>query len=306
MNIRALAVAPLIALVSLYRWLISPVLPRACRFQPTCSAYALAAWRRHGPVYGSWLSVRRVLRCHPGQPGGYDPVPGLDDDRLAMISPSAQVRAAWRRLSGVSPLAAAQAVLTADQRRAHRALLDTLARTGQAPGAAALAGDALAVLADRGLVVLADGAPVTACPVSTAVTPHRVMVSGCWVYAPGALDALALAPMLERDVQVESPCAATGTPIRIEQMNLTVLSVTPPAPLAGIVWRAAVAGAATSLGVETVLLRDQAAAHRWCDQTQAATSVFSVEDAVLLSALLFKPLVTGSTESLKPWRGRWL
>lgn len=303
MNVRALAAAPLIALVSLYRWLISPVLPRACRFRPTCSAYALAAWRRHGPLYGSWLSVRRVLRCHPGHPGGYDPVPGVDDGRLAMITPSAKVQAGLRRINEVSPLAAAQAALTADQRRVYRLLIDTLLRTGQAPGAAALIGAApaaLAALADHDLVVLADGVPVAACPVGMAVTPHRVAVSEHsvkrWVYAPGALAALAVAPMLERDVWVESRCVVTAAPIRIEQMNLTVLSVTPPTPVVGVVRRAAAEGTAAALGVETVLLRDRAVAQRWCDRTEAATSLFSVEDAVLLGALLFKPLVAGGTE----------
>lgn len=72
---RALA-ALLIGLVHGYRLLISP-LKRApsCRFQPTCSEYALVALRRHGPFTGAWLAVRRLLRCHPLHPGGYDPVP---------------------------------------------------------------------------------------------------------------------------------------------------------------------------------------------------------------------------------------
>ena len=174
---RALAAAPLIALVSLYRWLISPVLPRACRFRPTCSAYALAAWRRHGPLYGSWLSVRRVLRCHPGHPGGYDPVPGVDDGRLAMITPSAKVQAGLRRIKALSPLAAAQAALTGDQRRVHRLLIDTLLRTGQAPGAAALAGAApatLTTLTNHNLIILTNNVPMTTYPIDITITPHSI------------------------------------------------------------------------------------------------------------------------------------
>ena len=65
----------LIALVRFYQLAISPWLPPACRYSPTCSAYAIEALRVHGPLRGLWLSVRRLLRCHPFHPGGYDPVP---------------------------------------------------------------------------------------------------------------------------------------------------------------------------------------------------------------------------------------
>ena len=58
-----------------YRSLISPLLPPACRFHPSCSAYALEALERHGAWSGFWLTVRRVLRCHPFHAGGLDPVP---------------------------------------------------------------------------------------------------------------------------------------------------------------------------------------------------------------------------------------
>ncbi len=67
--------APLIALVGIYRYLISPLLGPRCRYQPTCSAYAVEALQRHGAVRGSVLALRRILRCHPWGGHGWDPVP---------------------------------------------------------------------------------------------------------------------------------------------------------------------------------------------------------------------------------------
>jgi putative membrane protein insertion efficiency factor len=61
--------------VNFYRRWISPVLPPSCRFEPSCSAYAVEALTTHGALRGSWLTVRRLLRCGPWHPGGYDPVP---------------------------------------------------------------------------------------------------------------------------------------------------------------------------------------------------------------------------------------
>lgn len=58
-----------------YRGAISPLLPRSCRFTPTCSQYAIEALRRHGPFKGLWLTVKRIVRCHPWGGSGYDPVP---------------------------------------------------------------------------------------------------------------------------------------------------------------------------------------------------------------------------------------
>jgi len=63
-------------MIRLYRAVLSPLLPATCRFQPTCSVYAMEALRSHGLVRGGWLSLRRIVHCHPWHPGGYDPVPG--------------------------------------------------------------------------------------------------------------------------------------------------------------------------------------------------------------------------------------
>jgi putative membrane protein insertion efficiency factor len=71
----SLAAKLLVAIVGLYRRFVSPLLPRHCRYEPTCSAYALEAIRTHGAARGTVLAVRRIARCHPFHPGGIDPVP---------------------------------------------------------------------------------------------------------------------------------------------------------------------------------------------------------------------------------------
>ena len=61
--------------IHFYRKAISPVLPKSCRYTPTCSQYALEALKKHGPLKGLWLTVKRVCKCHPWGGSGYDPVP---------------------------------------------------------------------------------------------------------------------------------------------------------------------------------------------------------------------------------------
>ena len=64
-----------VMLIRGYQVAISPLLPASCRYYPSCSAYALEAFERHGVIKGFRLSLGRILRCHPFRPGGYDPVP---------------------------------------------------------------------------------------------------------------------------------------------------------------------------------------------------------------------------------------
>ena len=65
----------LILIVRGYQLWVSPLLPVACRYYPTCSAYAVEALEKYGAITGSWLALRRIARCHPFRCGGYDPVP---------------------------------------------------------------------------------------------------------------------------------------------------------------------------------------------------------------------------------------
>ena len=74
--LRYLAILPIRA----YRLLISPLLGPRCRFYPSCSSYAIEALERHGLLRGGWLALRRLAKCHPGNPGGIDPVPEPDDN----------------------------------------------------------------------------------------------------------------------------------------------------------------------------------------------------------------------------------
>lgn len=73
--IRTLTIRSLQVPVHFYRYVISPWLGPNCRYQPTCSAYALEALERHGPLKGGWLALRRLSRCHPLGGHGFDPVP---------------------------------------------------------------------------------------------------------------------------------------------------------------------------------------------------------------------------------------
>ncbi|MDX2160743.1 MAG: membrane protein insertion efficiency factor YidD [bacterium] len=64
-----------LAMIRLYKRFLSPLLPSACRFEPTCSVYTYQAIEKYGVVKGTWMGIKRIGRCHPFHPGGYDPVP---------------------------------------------------------------------------------------------------------------------------------------------------------------------------------------------------------------------------------------
>lgn len=73
--LRKVLIAPFLFLILFYRKIIGPYVPRTCRFEPSCSTYALEAFRKWGPLRGLYLTVRRLLRCNPWGGSGYDPVP---------------------------------------------------------------------------------------------------------------------------------------------------------------------------------------------------------------------------------------
>ncbi|WP_301420646.1 membrane protein insertion efficiency factor YidD [Mammaliicoccus lentus] len=71
-----------IKLIRLYQRYISPLTPPTCRFHPTCSNYAIEAISEYGVLKGTWLAIKRILKCHPFHPGGFDPVPPKKDHEL--------------------------------------------------------------------------------------------------------------------------------------------------------------------------------------------------------------------------------
>ena len=74
-NLKYILSLPFIILIKLYQWIISPWLGNKCRYTPTCSSYGLQAFKKYGPIKGSWLTLKRVSKCHPWGGHGYDPLP---------------------------------------------------------------------------------------------------------------------------------------------------------------------------------------------------------------------------------------
>lgn len=72
----------MVMLVKIYQYTLSPLLGPRCRFWPSCSSYTIEAIQVHGPFKGGWMAAKRIVKCHPGNPGGMDPVPGGRSERL--------------------------------------------------------------------------------------------------------------------------------------------------------------------------------------------------------------------------------
>lgn len=79
---RRLLTALMVGCIRVYQYTISPLLGPRCRFWPSCSSYTIEAIQVHGPLKGGWMAVKRIVKCHPGHPGGMDPVPGGRSETL--------------------------------------------------------------------------------------------------------------------------------------------------------------------------------------------------------------------------------
>ena len=75
MRLKTILISPLIFLVKIYQWFISPILPASSRYSPTCSHYMIEALKVWGPIKGTFLGIKRIASCHPRGGHGYDPVP---------------------------------------------------------------------------------------------------------------------------------------------------------------------------------------------------------------------------------------
>jgi putative membrane protein insertion efficiency factor len=73
--IKSILIAPFVLIIKCYQLCISPLTPPTCRYTPTCSRYSLEALKKHGPVKGLWLAIKRIVSCNPWGGSGYDPVP---------------------------------------------------------------------------------------------------------------------------------------------------------------------------------------------------------------------------------------
>ncbi|WP_299257574.1 membrane protein insertion efficiency factor YidD [uncultured Aquimarina sp.] len=81
LTLKKILIAPFIGLVKLYQYVISPLTPATCRYQPTCSHYTVEALEKHGLLKGGKLAIKRIFSCHPWGRSGYDPVPDINEKK---------------------------------------------------------------------------------------------------------------------------------------------------------------------------------------------------------------------------------
>ncbi len=185
---------------------------------------------------------------------------------------------------------------------AHRAILRTLAEEGRAPTnddlATLVGADGVAAAIERlggdDLVVLnADKtAVVGAYPMTVEDTVHHLRVNGRAVNAICALDAVAVGPMYDAEVAIESRCQVTGEPIRIHQKGHWTLSAKPSDDVrVGVRWQQPGACAAHSMCLEMVFLKDGDTARRWVEEGEGDKTEFTLDEAVAFGAAFFVPLV---------------
>lgn len=212
---------------------------------------------------------------------------------------SAGVSAAIARLEERLPLRARQAALPPPLAALHRAILWSLVREGEAPSSRTMAGllggvppgEALARLGRDDLVVLdpEDGSVAGAYPLTTEDTPHRLQVGACSVRAMCALDALSVAPVFGVEVCIESGCAVTGDPVRVEQQGTAVADVHPNGLRVGVRWQHPEGCAAHSMCRDMVFLRDADVAEAW--RAGGDAGLFSLEEGVAFASGFFRPLL---------------
>jgi len=219
----------------------------------------------------------------------------------ASVALNPAVRRDLERLTALLPLAQRQTALAGPVRRVHRAVLGFFADQGRAPDRRDLMrmvpeadpARALEVLAAADLVVLdARGAIVGSYPFSALDTPHRLFIADVETRAMCALDAVAVAPALDREVNIVSECRITGRTVRIHQQGEQLVHAEPGGTRVGIHWQEPRGCAARSLCMEMVFLADAAAEREWAAQAPRQRSVYMLPEAVAFGAAFFRPLLT--------------
>lgn len=284
---------PLIALVRFYRGVISPVLPRRCRFVPSCSEYAAEALEKHGALRGSWLSLHRIVRCGPWTAGGYDPVPKTAGERNRMVL-NDHVRTGVERLNRILPLAERRSGLTLKLRGLHDCILYELAVHGRAPAwkDRACAQD-LKDLAKRELIILDEaGEPVEAHPLTLESTDHVVRHGDVRIHAMCALGALSISPLFSFSTRIESRCAQTGERLALEQDEADMRVAAGAAhPVVAVRRRNACDCGTKRPGIEAVFIRDLVQADVWArEQDTDEVEIYSLDEAMACGATFFEPL----------------
>jgi mercuric reductase len=231
-----------------------------------------------------------------------------------------KVRHALQRLHDLLPLKDRQDSLSPENRELHRSILRSLVDKGRPLSEdeiAKMVGDVdagrLAVallgacdLVVRGPLVVTDvrtrrqvvldamgGEVVGAYPVTTEPTPHKIKLNGHDLYAMCAVDALAVAPVFDAEVRIDSVCHVTGEPIRIEQRRKEITKSRPAAGelRVGVRWQRVTTTAAHSLCRQMVFLKDAATAAKWQSRDPASIDVFTVAEAIDFGEAFFRPLL---------------
>lgn len=244
-----------------------------------------------------WSDVPR-----PPEPNG--PFAGIDA-RLAAaptrLSVMSTIDRGLERLGSQLPLAERQRALPPGHAVIHRAILGSFARVGAPPDRSELAamadtdpGVILERLAVDDLVVLDDGAVVGAYPFTLEPTAHRLVLEGTVeVNAMCSLDAVAVAPVFDRDVEIRSSCAVTGVPIRIHQRGSSMLDADPGGLRLGIRWLQPTGCAAHSMCREMVFLSDAETAASWRGPDPDGAGVYDLDEGIEFGERFFGPLLRG-------------
>lgn len=217
---------------------------------------------------------------------------------------SINVRNALEKLNAILPLAQRQHDLPVPLQKLHRRILQSLADTGMTLSREQMSGisgitdiaGALARLKQEDLIILdsANGEVLGAYPMTTEPTPHRLNVEGVLVNAMCAVDALSVAPVFSRQVEIRSQCHVSGSPVFIHQSPAGILDAQPGLDImVGIRWQSTQGCAAHSLCMEMVFLRDGETARQWPGEDHDHKTLLGLEEAVALGIAFFRPLLEG-------------